>query len=143
MKKVVNDVWKVEESVELSSLVIEEGGKLEAPEGKGVILMVNGRNEAAVPGTYRGDVKVLVHDFYVMPPSGLHRLFGGPDTMFRCAAVIDNGKLCEKRSFLGMANRGEITDTYACDVEFYSCENDVNGILIDGDSKYEVRQLPL
>ena len=139
MTKTVSDVWKIEESVELTHLTIEEGGSIEAPEGKGVILMVNGRNEAAVPGTYAGDVKVIVQDYYVMPPSGLHRLFGGPDTMFRCAAVIDNNHLCEKRSFLGMANGGEITDTYARDVEFYSCEEDVNGILIDGDSKYEIR----
>jgi hypothetical protein len=139
LEKIIDGVWKIEETTSLDKLVINEGASIEAPEGKGVILMVNGRNEAAVPGTYRGDVKVLVHDYYMMPPSGLQRLFGGPDTPFRNALVITDGHICPARSFIEMINGGEITNTYISGAEIYSCENDVNGILIDGDSTYEIR----
>lgn len=52
--------WTVTGSCHLSRLTVEEGAKLLAPEGKQLVMTVNGHNAPIVPGDYTGAIELAV-----------------------------------------------------------------------------------
>jgi len=53
-------VWSPVQVSYLSALDIAEGGKVQAPEGKKLVMTVNGAETAIAPGSYRGDIAITV-----------------------------------------------------------------------------------
>ena len=58
----VEGQWIVPETTELFGLIIMPGASLEAPEGKTLVMTVNGESVAPAPGNYEGDIVLEVLD---------------------------------------------------------------------------------
>ncbi len=137
--KIVSEPWLLTESVTLDRLIIEAGGAITAPEGKYVNLSVNGFGRQIAPGTYTGDIVLTVADSYHMPPHGL-MLMSGRSEEFKSAVVITDGKVSESQGVPAVVRRGTVTDTRADDVRIASSEESFNGILVTGNSTYEINR---
>ena len=134
-KTVSGGIWTPEESVSLSSLVIEEGAGIAAPEGKYFLLTVDGVNVPAAPGSYEGDVRITVCDNFTRESMRF-----GEKTVsdFRAGAIISDGKIVENSSVPALFRGGEVTGSSAKDFKIDSREWDVNGFYITGDTEYTI-----
>ena len=135
MEKIVSGIWTPEESVSLTSLVIEEGAEITAPEGKYITLTIDGTTHTIAPGTYTGDVKLTVCDNFTRST-----LRFGEETIsnFHAAVIVNNGKIVKESSVAAALKEGTATDQAVKDAKIDSIEWDFNGILVTGDSKYEI-----
>jgi hypothetical protein len=84
-----------------------------------------------VSGRHIGDKLLIL-------PGGTRR--GGPPQEFRAAVVIDNGKYVPEKSVPAIIKGGSITDKATVGVSTTGCEDDFNGIIIKGDSKYTIEK---
>ena len=134
-------------TIRLRELTIAQGAEITAPEGMFVNLCVNGTGKKVEPGVYEGDVILSVAGAYVMPPQGLmasmNRMenFGFKDTDYRNTVVIENGKLMKEKCIPAMMTGGEITDKAINGGVIKSCEDSFNGVLVTGNSRYEINGL--
>jgi hypothetical protein len=135
--KTVSGEWLVDQDIELDELIIEEGGKIVAPEGKFVTLTVRGVGRQIEPGYYAGDISLTVRDLYIMTPHGLF-LAIGRDTPFHTALVVNDNQIDEAKSATAVISEGEITGTHADGVHMVSNEESFNGILLTGNTDYEI-----
>ena len=60
--KKVEGQWIVPESMELFGLIITPGAELLPPEGKTLVMTINGESVKPVPGNYEGDIILEVLD---------------------------------------------------------------------------------
>ena len=137
IEKTVSDTWLLTETVCLDRLTVEEGGSIQAPAGKFVTMTVGGIGRPIVPGTYTGDIVLSVADLYHMPPHGLMRAMGRSEE-FRNALVITGNQVAEAQSVPALLRRGEADGKCAKNVRIASSEESFNGILVTGDSTYEI-----
>ena len=137
IEKTVSDTWLLTETVCLDRLTVEEGGSIQAPAGKFVTMTVGGVGRPIVPGTYTGDIVLSVADLYHMPPHGLMRAMGRSEE-FRNALVITGNQVAEAQSVPALLRRGEADGKCAKNVRIASSEESFNGILVTGDSTYEI-----
>jgi hypothetical protein len=121
----------VAESVKADSYTIPAGATVVAPAGKQVTLTVNGVQTRLAPGTYTGDVQLTVTDDYVISNMG--------NTYFaRMGAYICDGLVPEK-SVSAAIKAGTVTDTEAEGVVLESHDDNFNGIVVDGDGEYLIK----
>ena len=133
----ISGEYLVKQTRNLRHLELEEGAVLKAPEGKFVTLLVDGIGRQPKPGVYNGDIQLVVADTYHMLPHGLMRPFHRSED-FHAALVIDNGKIVEEKEVPQLFQGGTVTDTYAQDFSLQSDEENFNGIIVAGDSKYAI-----
>lgn len=125
--------WTVEASMSLDRLVIEPGGIVKAPEGKALSLIVNGEAAELASGTYEGDVRLAVSDFFIMPPTGLFR-FSGISTPFRSALAVENGAAVPEKSIPELLTGAELSEGHVSGISLRGCDEDLNGVLVDNSS---------
>lgn len=104
MKKTVdNGAWLVEARTELSELTLAPGAALCAPEGKCVVMTVDGVVTDAKPGTYAGKIVLEV----------LERVeqFSDFKNDYRCVVFADEGGVHPERSALSGLVGGEVSDS--------------------------------
>lgn len=130
--------WQVTETCRLYDLIIREGGQLLAPEGSFLTLTVNGCGRPIAPGTYRGDVVVSVTEPYHMAPHGL-MCINQIETDFKQAAVICDNKVVQRKCVPAILQAGTVGDTETDGLYLASTEDDFNGLIIEGASRYTVR----
>ena len=118
-----------------SSLEIAPDSALTAPEGKYLLLTVNGVNVPAVPGFYEGDVRITVCDNFTR-----ESLRFGDKTVsnYRAGAIVSDGKIVKNSSVPALFQGGEVTDKSAKDFKLESREWDVNGFYITDDTEYTI-----
>jgi hypothetical protein len=131
----INSEQIVSESISLSSLTIEKGGSIKAPEGKYVTLTVDGVGIAPVPGAYAGDIALTVRDEFVKESL---RFGEKTVTHFRSGVVVEDGKRVAESSVDTIVQGGSVTDEGAKDVRIESHEWNFNGFYITGDTEYTI-----
>ncbi len=137
IEKTVKDTWLLTETTRLDRLVVEKDGSIVAPEGKFVAMTIGGVGKPIVPGAYVGDIVLSVADFYHMPPHGLMRVMGRSEA-FKNALVITDNQVSRIQSVPALLRRGHADGQAARNVRIASCEESFNGILVTGNSTYEI-----
>lgn len=123
----VEGQWIVPETTELFGLTIFPGASLEAPEGKTLVMTVNGESVAPAPGNYEGDIVLEVLDPI---PNGNYQ--------FRAAIYAEGGAVIEEKSALSAVIDGEVKDGECLDVSITSRDENFNGICVGGKGPYTV-----
>ena len=123
----VEGQWIVPETTELFGLTIFPGASLEAPEGKTLVMTVNGESVAPAPGNYEGDIVLEVLDPI---PNGNYQ--------FRAAIYAEGGTVIEEKSALSAVIDGEVKDGECLDVSITSRDENFNGICVCGKGPYTV-----
>lgn len=134
--------WLVDEDTGYDDLTITKTAKIIAPEGKFITLTVDGMGRELKPGHYIGDVKLSLSDGYLMQPHGLMNA-NQIARYFHTAAAVENGKLSAEKCVPALLNGGSVTDTAMEDVYIASSEESLNGIVIDGESEYEINRVKM
>ena len=137
IEKVVSDAWLLTETTRLDRLTIEEGGSIQAPEGKFVAMTIGGVGKPVVPGKYVGDIVLSVADQYHMPPHGLMRAMGRSEE-FRNALVVTDNQVAQAQCVPALIRAGTADGSAARNVKIASSEESFNGILVTGNSTYEI-----
>ncbi|MBN1626791.1 MAG: hypothetical protein JW944_09730 [Deltaproteobacteria bacterium] len=141
--KTVNagSTWAVDKTTRLSGLTIAEGAVIKAPDGKSLTMTVDGIGTAIKPGAYNGDILITVTDSFFAPSSGLMR--GGKQQEFRAAILIEDGRYVSEKSVAEIVQGGKVTDKTATGVTITGCEDNFNGIVVNGDSEYTIEGLKI
>ena len=137
LTRVITDRCVVPEDTRLRELTIEPGAEIEAPEGKYVVLVVDGVQLPLRPGTYTGDVLLAVRNQFT------HSSFRfGEETVssFRAGAVVKDGKILRESSVPEVVQGGTLTDSGAEDIRIESRDWDFNGFYLTGDTEYAIRR---
>lgn len=139
-KKIVTGTWTVTENTSLYDLIIEEGAKITAPEGKFVCMTVNGVGADMLPGRYHGDILLTVADCYHMAPHALMRI-NNISRDFNDAVVIDSTKaeVVEAQCVPAIVQGGCVTGEKTEGVYIASSAESFNGVLVHGDGSYTVK----
>ncbi len=137
IEKTVSYALVLNETLRLDRLVIEEGGSIQAPEGKFVTMTIGGVGRPIAPGKYVGDIILSVSDLYHMPPHGLMRAMGRSEE-FKNALVITDNRVDEEKSVPALIRAGKADGATAENVKIASSEESFNGILVTGNSTYEI-----
>ena len=138
LEKKLNETWVLEQTTKLDKLVIEENGQIVAPEGKFVTMTINGNGCAIKPGTYYGDIVLTVADTYHMTPHGLMKAMNRSED-FHSALVIKDNEIVKEQSVDAILRGGNVTGTCADGVTIVNTEESFNGIVVTGDSNYQVK----
>ncbi len=136
--------WVVDETTRLNVLTVEQGATVKAPDGHILTLTVDGvetgqalvttigMDVAIKPGTYMGDVVVtpaagnLVSYAAPGPP--------GPPIMFpfRQALYVGPGGIDLTKSVASAVKAGQVTHTFARDLQLYSTGEAFTGVYVAG-----------
>lgn len=130
-------VLNVTETAYLDKLVIGEGAKVLAPEGKMLTLSVDGVSTAPEAGEYSGSIVLTVSDPYVVPGK-TDPFLHGKDLPIRAAYYIRDGKTDEGICIPVVFQGGVIDETHCEGVKCVSLEDDFTGIIVD-NSEYLVK----
>jgi hypothetical protein len=124
--------WEVAEITNLGSLTIAEGAVLKAPEGKSLVLTVDGVETPIKPGSYEGKIVLTPVENIVVDFGGM-----GASEKYNYKAAIDveNGKYIPAKSVAAAVVGGTVTDTAATNVKITSVGENFNGIIVRGDEK--------
>ena len=145
--------WVVDHTERLYELTIKEGARIIAPEGKFLTLTVDGCGREIKPGAYKGDIVMAVTDYYEMPAHGLKLNFAemfaeirgeelDPEalkTPVKAAAVIHDNKVVAGQTNPAILQNGVVGDRETDGVYIASTEEDLCGIVVEGDSKYTIK----
>ncbi len=134
--------WLVDADAEYDDLTITKTAKLIAPEGKMIALTVDGVGREVKPGHYVGQVKLSLSEGCYMAPHGLMNA-NQIARYLHTAAAVDNGKLVQEQCIPALLQGGSVTDAKMEDVYLASCEESLNGLVISGDSEYEVKNVTM
>ena len=137
LEKTVSNTLVLTETIHLDRLTIQEGGSIQAPEGKFVTMTIGGVGRPMAPGKYVGDIVLTVSDLYHMPPHGLMRAMGRSEE-FKNALVVTDNQVAENQSVPALLRRGTADGSAARNVRIASSEESFNGILVTGNSTYEI-----
>ncbi len=128
----------ITETFSCERLVIDPDARLFAPEGKYLVLTLNGATKAVLPGEYQGDITLSVASYYVedVYPS-VNR--GKPIDLETAVCVVD-GTVQADRSVPAAVHGGRITGS--CAEGFYLAADRENfaGLIVDGDTDYTVNR---
>lgn len=125
--KKVEGKWIVPETTELFGLILTPDAVLEAPEGKTLVMTVNGEGVKPLPGNYEGDIVLEVLD--PIP----HNQY-----QFRAAIYAEGGSVIEEKSALSAVTDGEVKDGESVDVTITSRDENFNGIAVGGKGPYTI-----
>ena len=125
MKKIIGNTYLLTERETCTELSILEQGCITAPEGKRVVMTVNGVVTPATPGQYRGDICLSLVDEMTK--------FGEFENDYRSALVVTETGVDHKRT-VASAVSGALSDKALIDGAIYIAENKVNGISVIGGS---------
>ena len=135
MEKVILDKeWKVKETTRLSYLVIKKGGKLEAEEGKNLVMTVDGISVEPEIGCYEGDIVLSISEQLNHP---FHRMSDSYVTHYKTAIYVKNAIYKEECSVPNAIIKGQYGDTRCDHVRIQSELEDFNGIIVE-DGIYEI-----
>ena len=137
----IKDTYLVEQSTACGQLTIAPEGKLTVPQGKLLTVVVNGVEIDPVPGTYAGDVQMIVTDYIDAPIEGMHARPGEPPTEYRTALLLGKDGVSQNAAacaYVGGAVEGN-TVTGGRIVSTGECFNSV----IVADGTYEIRDLTI
>ncbi|WP_157971433.1 hypothetical protein [Dyella sp. C9] len=126
----------IAQTTTLARLTLGDKAALVAPVGHSLSLTVDGVGMPMLPGTYRGHVVLSVTE-------DIPVAFGDRKDpyLYRAAVYIDGGAKVPARSVSAMTGKeSRITDTQADHVSIDSREENVNGIIVAGDSRYTINQ---
>lgn len=127
--------WTVAETTRVPQLSIADGATVAAAPGHNLTLTVNGIDVPLKPGVYQGDVVLT-------PTEDVQQHFNsmGVDETYhyRSALYIDNGARVASKSVAAAVMGGVITDTSATNIAITSKDEKFNGILVTGDSTYNI-----
>lgn len=84
----ITNTYQLTENATLDKLVIGPEGKIAAPEGKLLTVVVNGVEIDPVPGEYAGDIRLYVTDYIEAPMEGMHAKPGDPPEPYRAALLL-------------------------------------------------------
>lgn len=106
--------FTVSETISLDQLILQEDAKLFSPEGKQLTLVVDGIQRDPLPGTYTGDIQIVITDDVTTPitgkSAGRHDLTGA--LVLTAEGVDDNSvrsAYVEGKVTTGQVNGGKIT----------------------------------
>ena len=122
----------VSETVNLSSLNIQKGGSLSAPEGCQLTLTVNGIEYPIMAGSYQGNVVITVtRDMpEVVDEYG--------DEKYRAALYVDENGVDKERSVLSAIRGGSYEDGNVKDIAIRSESEAFNGLMyLTGEHEVE------
>lgn len=127
--------WEVDQSTLLSQLTIAPGASVIAPQGRSLTMTVNGVETAIAPGTYKGNIVLT-------PAKDLQIHFSEQgmttDFKFRQGIYINNGEYVQDQSVPAAVVGGTVTNTAASNIKIASEAERFNGIIIAGNSSYEI-----
>ena len=131
-------LWLIDADAEYDDLTITKTAKFTAPEGKLITLSVNGVGRDLKPGHYVGQVKLSLSDGCYMPPHGL-MLANQIACHMHTAAAVKDGRLVREQCVPAVLQGGSVSDTEMDGVYLASTEESFNGLVVSGDSEFEVR----
>ena len=140
IKTVSEGVWVVDRTTELSGLTIAEGASIKAPEGKYVVMTVNGRGTTIAPGTYTGNVVLSVADEFEWET---YRFGKTEMNKFRAGIVVKDGKYLPEHSVPAIVQGGYIRDGEAGGMYINTREWDFNGFYVTGGGEYVINDLTM
>ncbi len=140
IKTVSEGVWVVDQTTELSELTIAEGASIKAPEGKYVVMTVNGRGTTIAPGTYTGNVVLSVADEFEWET---YRFGKTEMNKFRAGIVVKDGKYLPEHSVPAIVQGGYIKDGEAGGMYINTREWDFNGFYVTGEGEYVINDLTM
>ena len=124
MKKTVKTgAWLVEKKTELEALMIGAGASVAAPEGKTVIMTVNGVTTDIKPGSYRGKVVLEVLDAVTK--------FSDFENDYKCIVYADENGVQECKSALSGIVGAEVTANSVKGGSVTICGDKYNGIAVN------------
>lgn len=136
-RKLLNQCrWRIENTVRFEYLTISERAELVAPEGKILTLTSNGVVKDIKPGFYP-NATISVTDAYEMAPHGLMNV-NRISRYFQTAVCVEDGKLSREKCIPAAVYGGQVTDEKAQGVYIAGEAECFNGILVAGDSGYEI-----
>lgn len=129
---------RIAESFTCEHLVIGPDAELTAPEGKYLVLTVDGSSLAVLPGEYQGDIAVSVASYYVeeVYPS-VNR--GKPIDLETAVCVVD-GEVRQDKSVPAAVHGGIVTGRSADDIYLAADRENFAGIIVDGHTDYTVNR---
>lgn len=126
----------IDKETHLSELTLAEGGSLVASEGYNLTLTVDGVGTALKPGTYEGDVVLTPTEDVAQDYNDM----GVQETYhYRTALYVDNGARVAGKSVAAAVVGGKVTNSEASDIAITSNEENFNGIIVTGNSKYSIK----
>lgn len=126
----VTAMWLVKETTRLFGLKIMPNARITAPEGKQVTMTYNGENVPMFPGTYEGDIVLTVTE-----DIPIHAVC---DATFRAALYVKDGSVVPEKSVQAAVTGGELSEKLAEGITVRSCEDNFNGVIVDGDGEYVI-----
>ena len=135
-KVLYQSTWLIENTVHFDELTITPNARLTAGDGKFVTLTVNGIGHDVAPGTYYGDVVLSVAETLPLAPHSLMRQNDISCELSAVIAVDENGADVRVPA---MAQGGQIDDSKAEGVYFGTTAQSYNGIVVQGDAKYQIK----
>ncbi len=137
-KKSIRGEVLIQENAQYDELIIEEGAKLMAPEGKFLALVVNGVEKEIKAGRYQGDVELALGDIYELAPHGLFMALQRTEPLKSALWIKDN----QVESKLDAAiTVGKADGEQAEGLSIESEEGDFGGIIVTGNSDYKIKDL--
>lgn len=134
--------WLVDGDAAYEELTITRTARLVAPEGKFITLTVDGMGRNPDPGHYVGDVRLSLSDGYLMAPHGLMNA-NQISRYFHTAVCVEDGKLSREKCVPALLRGGSVTDSAMEDVYIASGEESLNGVVVAGDSTYEINRVDM
>ncbi len=122
------------ESRQLDYLRIRPGVTVRAAEGKTVTMVIDGHPARIQPGEYEGDIRLVVRQAVTRP----FEFGGGQEFTYRPALYIRDNTLMPAQSVEEAAQVDSITEHGIDGVRISGTDYDFNGIIVDGDSTYEI-----
>jgi hypothetical protein len=124
--------WEVAEITNLGSLTIGEGAVISAPEGKSVIMTVDGVETPIKAGSYKGKIVLTPAENIVIEFGGMG---ANEKYNYKAAINVENGKYIPGKSVAAAVVGGTVTDASATDVKITSVGENFNGIIVRSDEK--------
>jgi hypothetical protein len=138
--KTVSEQWRIQETTKLTELVIEQGGSIKAPWGKGVTLFVDGVPTQIAPGKFEGDILLYVGDSYLSKVG----IWGTPQkTFYRTGIFLQDNKVVDEYSIPQAVKGGTITGTTVEDVTIEANDGGLNGIFITVEGDYTLNNIKM
>ena len=137
----VNDICLVNESISLEKLIVGPNGRLSAPEGKLLTVVVGGVEIDPVPGEYTGDIRLVITDYIDAPIEGMHARPGDPPEPYRAALLLEKDGPSENSVSAAYAG-GTIEGSTVSGGTIASTGECFNSMIVSG-GKYEIRDLTI
>lgn len=125
--------WLIAQDTQINTLIIQPGGQIVRP-GKSVTMLVNGKESAIEPGTYK-NVELIITDKFNQSPAGTTAR--GVDE-FRAALYVDSTGIVDKYSVEQAIPSGSFDEKSAESIAITSSSQNFNGIMVNGPVDYTI-----